>query len=153
MRAKMGNGFPKMGNSLPIAAVNGAGLSYEQAIAAALRQELGGTNKAIKTLVRWTGAHDRTVKNWLSGTAGPSGTHLIRLMRSSDIVFDAVLKLGGRAMVPTQINVAEARDLLKRAALLLRDDIVAEHRERHPAIAHPTPLECEDIGGCVEDHR
>jgi hypothetical protein len=123
MRPKMGNGIQKMGNSLPIAAVNGAGLSYEQAIAAALRQELGGTNKAIKTLTRWTGAHDRTVKNWLSGFAGPSSTHLVRLMRSSDIVFDAVLKLAGRDSVPTQIDVAEARDLLKRAALLLDEKI------------------------------
>lgn len=123
MRPKMGNGIPKMGNSLPIAAVNGAGLSFEKAIAAALRQELGGTNKAIKTLVRWTGAHERTVKNWLSGSAGPSSTHLIRLMRSSDIVFDAVLKLAARDREPTQINIVEARDLLRRAKLLLDEMI------------------------------
>ncbi|HEY1613982.1 MAG TPA: hypothetical protein VGF97_09860 [Rhizomicrobium sp.] len=119
MRPKMGNEIPKMGNSLPIAAVNGAGLSYEQTIAAALRQELGGTNKAIKTLVRWTGAHDRTVKNWLSGSAGPSGTHLIRLMRSSDIVFDAVLKLAGRDRDMASGQIAEAGELLKRAVRLL----------------------------------
>lgn len=119
MRPKMGNGIQKMGNSLPIAAVNGAELSYERAIAAALRQELGGTNKAIKTLVRWTRAHERTVKNWLSGSVGPSSTHLIRLMRASDIVFDAVLKLAGRDKDMASGQIAEAGELLKRAVRVL----------------------------------
>jgi hypothetical protein len=37
-----------------------------QAIAAALVQELGTTHhQAAKTAMRWTGAHERTVKNWL----------------------------------------------------------------------------------------
>lgn len=35
-------------------------------------------------------------RNWLSGAAGPSGAHLIDLMRSSDEVFEAVMKLAGR---------------------------------------------------------
>jgi hypothetical protein len=121
MRSKMGNGLPKMGNSLPMMAANGAGLSYEQAIAAALRQELGGTNKAIKTLVRWTGAHDRTVKNWLSGSAGPSSVHLIQLMRTSNIVLATVVRLAGRDKGTDAGRIAEANELLKRALALLEE--------------------------------
>lgn len=115
----MGNGLPKMGNSLPIAAADLTGMSYESVMAAALQQELRGTHKAIKTLIRWTGAHDRTVKNWQSGSAGPSSAHLIQLIRSSDEVFDAVLKMAGRDQVRTIRTVTEATELLKRALMLL----------------------------------
>lgn len=121
MSAKMGNEFPKMGNSLPLSAANAAGSSYEAAIATAVRQELGGSHQAIKTLMRRTGASARTAKNWLSGSTGPSGAHLVELMRSSDLVFEAVLKMAGRERALTSPRLAEARDLLKRVGLLLDD--------------------------------
>lgn len=62
MSAKMGNEFPKMGNSLPLSSANAAQSSYEAAIAAAVRQVLGGSHQAIKTLMRRTGASARTAK-------------------------------------------------------------------------------------------
>lgn len=121
MSAKMGNEFPKMGNSLPLSAANAADSSYEAAIATAVRQELGGSHQAIKTLMRRTGASARTAKNWLSGSTGPSGAHLVELMRSSDLVFEAVLRMTGRERALTSPRLAEARDLLKRVGLLLDD--------------------------------
>ena len=36
---------------------------------------------ATKTLMRWTGAGERTAKAWLAGISGLSGGHLISLLR------------------------------------------------------------------------
>jgi hypothetical protein len=65
-------------------------------IADALRHTLGDTRRAVKTAVRWTGASERTVKNWLAGVTGPSGEHLIDLIRESEAVAEAVLMTAGR---------------------------------------------------------
>jgi hypothetical protein len=122
MRTKMGNEFPKMGNSLPLSGAGWAGMSYEHAIALAVRRELGGSNRAIKTLMRRTGASARTAKNWLSGTTGPSGVHLVALMRSSDFVFDAVLRLADRKHASPNRRITEAKGLLRQAASLLESE-------------------------------
>ena len=121
MRAKMGNGFPKMGNSLPLSSLGPRETSYEAVVAAAIRRELGGSHRAIKTLIRRTGASPRTAKNWLAGATGPTGAHLVNLMRSSDSVFEAVLRMAGREQALTSPRVAEARELVRRAEALLGD--------------------------------
>jgi hypothetical protein len=41
------------------------------AIAYALRNQLGTTHQATKIVMGWTGAGERTVKNWLAGISGP----------------------------------------------------------------------------------
>jgi hypothetical protein len=71
-------------------------IAYATSIADALRTELGRSHRATKTLMRWTGASDRTAKNWLSGSYGPSGPHLIQLARESDTILATVLGLAGR---------------------------------------------------------
>jgi hypothetical protein len=119
MRAKMGNGLPKMGSSLPISAVDSVTASYELAISTALRSELGGSHQAIKTLMRWTGVSERTAKSWLAGSAGPSGAHLIALMSASELVFEVVLRLAGRNWPPTANSVPDATNLLRQAIALL----------------------------------
>ena len=121
MRAKMGNGFPKMGNSLPLSPLETPEASYEAMVAAAVRRELGGSHHAIKTLMRRTGASSRTAKNWLAGATGPTGAHLVALMRSSDLVFEAVLKMAGREQVLTGPKLIEARELTRRVEVLLGD--------------------------------
>ena|ERR1700722_8865811 len=118
MRAKMGNGFPKMGSQLPLSADTRAASSYETIIAAAIRAELGGSRRAIKTLMRRTGVSARTAKNWLSGTTGPTGAHLVELMRTSDHLFEAVLQMAGRNLDP-MAGATEASELMKRALSLL----------------------------------
>jgi hypothetical protein len=55
-----------------------------------------GEDRAIKTVMRWTGASERTVKGWLSGRSGPSGEHLIALLQNSDTLLERVLRLAGR---------------------------------------------------------
>jgi hypothetical protein len=125
MALKKGNGLPKRGKPLPFLS---ADTSYEQVISAALRQELGRTRYTAKTLMRWTGAGARTAKNWLAGSAGPSGVHLIALMRNSDAVLEAVLELAGRrdCTTPDKTSdfgerLAELRALLKSAIALTSD--------------------------------
>jgi hypothetical protein len=59
MRSKMGTVVPKMGTTVHLAADQAR---YREAVAAALRAELGPTHQAIKTAMRWTGASERTVK-------------------------------------------------------------------------------------------
>ena len=57
----------------------------------------------------WTGANEKTVKNWFSGTYGPSGVHLVALARHSDEVLFTFLSMAGREdlMVATKLEAAE----------------------------------------------
>ena len=64
--------------------------------------------------MRWTGASERTVKNWISASYGPTAEHLIELMRHSDTVFAVVLELAGR-------NETMATERLKRVKEELAD--------------------------------
>ncbi len=89
--------FPKMGKTFPDDDERKVDrLKYQMAIAAALKRELGGSHRAIKIVMRWTGVSERTAKNWLAGTHGPAGEHLVELMRNSNEVMAAVLSLAGR---------------------------------------------------------
>lgn len=90
-----GKSLPKMGKELPISRRQRSS-AYALEIAKALRTELGGSNRAIKTLMRWTHASERTAKCWLAGTSGPSGEHLLVLIRNSDAVMERVMALAGR---------------------------------------------------------
>ena len=96
MRIKMGTVVPKMGTFVHLI---DEPIDYRKAMAMALHEELGSTNRAIKMAMRWTGASERTVKYWLAGERGPSGHHLIALARHSDAVLFVVLALAGRHVV------------------------------------------------------
>jgi hypothetical protein len=89
--------------------------SYSLEIGKALRAELGGSHRAIKTLMRWTGASERTAKNWLAGAHAPSGCYLIILVRESNLVARTVFQLAGRLDYLNLIEVAAARDDLASA--------------------------------------
>lgn len=105
--------FPKMGNVLP-ARGNGPcdAQIYAATIGAALRDELGDTRRATKSLTKWTGASERTVKNWLAGSNGPSGSHLVEIMRHSSGVFAAVLVMSRREQNLAIENLVAAREIL-----------------------------------------
>jgi hypothetical protein len=101
----MGGGmsFPKKGNLFP------PGTSADKTgdqridprvfateIASALNGALGGTTAHVKIVAAWTGANERTVKNWFSGHCGPSGDHLITLIKHCDEVLSVVLLMADR---------------------------------------------------------
>jgi len=85
---------------------------YRKAISAALAAELGGAGRAAKDTMMWTGASERTAKNWISGTYGPAAEHLIELMRHSDTVLAVVLDLAGRNEAITSIRLGLVRNEL-----------------------------------------
>ena len=94
--------FPKKGKFLPTQEPYGANdarpsdeMKFAAEIASALEKTLQHGERRIKTIAGWTGANERTVKNWLSGKYGPCGTHLIVLMRCSDEVLNSVLSMAG----------------------------------------------------------
>lgn len=87
-------------------------LEFGALISVALRNDLGGTHHATKTIMRWTGASERSVKNWLAGTYGPSGVHLVQLARHSDEVFHLFLLMAGRKPLVTNISLIRLRSQL-----------------------------------------
>lgn len=97
--------FPKKGKSFPRyrgrggSDGNGGGppdeVNFVAEIASALEKMLRDGDIRIKTVAGWTGANERTVKNWVSGQYGPCGSHLIGLMRYSDEVLESVLSMVG----------------------------------------------------------
>lgn len=97
--------------------------SYATLIAQILRYELGNSHHALKTLMRWTGANERTAKNWLSGSNGPSGEHLLQLIRNSDVVFETVLRLADRKAVVSERKLDELRKSLQTMTELLSEVI------------------------------
>ena len=78
-------------------------------IASALRRSLGDSRAGVKTVASWTGANEKTVKNWFAGKYGPSGEHLVALARHSDEVLGTFLAMAGREnlMVATKLVTAE----------------------------------------------
>jgi hypothetical protein len=115
--------FPKKGKNFPGGFRTARqGPNYVTVVATCLRKELGDTHQAVKTVMKWTGANERTVKNWLGGRYGPNGEHLIRLFRHSDEVLDALLRLAGREEVTATPELVTVRKVLAQA--LLRIDLL-----------------------------
>ena len=99
---------------------------FADEINAALRRSLGDSRDGAKTVAAWTGAHEKTVKNWFSGKYGPSGEHLVALARHSDEVLGTFLSMAGREdlMVAIKLAVAEKaiKELLEAVRRLGGDD-------------------------------
>lgn len=119
--------FPKKGKSFPTNGINDGGSSASEAgfsteIAAALKRSLGTTHAAAKTAAAWTGANERTAKNWFSGRYGPSGEHLVALARNSDEVLHAFLGMAGRPDLIAAVKLAHleyaVEDLLATIRML-----------------------------------
>jgi hypothetical protein len=125
VRSETGKTLHQKGRLLPVCQGDGGDRErYAATLAAVLRTELGGTRAAAKTMMRWTSACERTAKAWLSGVSGPSGEHLIALMRNSDAVFALVLRLTGRVGGHGQDDLTVARRHLV-AALAALDSAAA----------------------------
>ncbi len=109
--------FPKMGKTFPNEDKQPIDRQeYQNAVAVALKRELGGSHRAIKTLMKWAGVSERTGKNWLNGTHAPSGENLVSLMRNSDEAMAIVLKLAERE---EQRCALQLNDLRERLVLLV----------------------------------
>lgn len=90
-------------------------IDYSDAIALALRADLGDTHRAVKTVMKWTGASEREVKNWLSGKSGPHGRYLIAILRYSDGALQTILAASRRLdlldhLLRSNGNITSGRD-------------------------------------------
>ena len=103
MLPKKGNKLHRQGNG------SETGVNFNLKIAEALRAELGSTHQAVKIVMHWTGASERAVKNWLAGSHGPSGGHLVALVQNSDTVLEAFLLMAGRNSQILSIRLADLR--------------------------------------------
>lgn len=102
------------GKELPLS--GGQSLSgghFAEVIAAALHRGFGDTRSAVKTVVTLTGANERAVRNWFDAKNGPSGEHLVDLIRHSDEVLEAVLMCCGRQELIAAHRIIDTRRELK----------------------------------------
>jgi hypothetical protein len=99
---KKGKSFPKKGKSFPKRGGDGGSnfspddRAFAMKIASALRSELEDRNSRAKLVAGWTGANERTVKNWIAGHYAPSGRNLVVLAQHSDRVLNAILSMAER---------------------------------------------------------
>lgn len=107
---------------------------FENAIARALKSELGSTHQAVKTVMNWTGASERTVKHWLAGTHGPSGPYLIALARHSDSVMMYFLTAAGRSSLLVGAELYQVRSRLSEAITAIDALCPALPQRRDPTI-------------------
>ncbi len=96
---KKGKSFPKTGKSFP---------------------KRGGDGSSDFSLDdHWTGANERTVKNWISGRYAPCGRHLVVLAQHSDQVLNAILLMADRQDRLLGGNVEDLkRKVLELAAII-----------------------------------
>lgn len=89
-------------------------------IAAALRRCLGDSRAGAKVVASWTGANEKTVKNWFAGRYGPSGEHLVSLTRHSDEVLGTFLALAGRQDLMVAVKLATAERAIEDLLIAVR---------------------------------
>jgi len=89
-------------------------------IAAALQRAAAESGLQIKTVAGWTGANERTVKNWFSGQYGPSGEHLLVLARHSHEVFKTMLAIMDRQDLLIALEFDEIEQRIERLTVLMK---------------------------------
>lgn len=127
-----GKPLPKTGNALHRAS-RVPKKEYELAIARALRSEFSSAKASVKTVMRWTGASERTVKGWFAGSFGPSAKHLVLLAASSEAVFACLLKLCGRPPIVQARQLAQVRDLMARTVQSIDSSLTDRAISSEPA--------------------
>ncbi|WP_188612945.1 hypothetical protein [Chelatococcus reniformis] len=111
--SKSGKVFPKGPGRVP------RPLSFATMISTALRTSLRGESSRIKTVALWTGANERTVKNWFTGCWAPSGDHFLGLAANSPAVLAAFLAAIHRNDCLVMADIEEARAKVAAALLAL----------------------------------
>lgn len=118
--------LPKKGIVFP----NGKNFGpYSTTVAYALKSQLGTSHRAVKIIMRWTGAGERTVKNWLAGVSGPNGQHLVELIRHSDEVLDVFLLMAGRQQIAAAKKLIDVRNKLAETIQQV-DELMGEGRPK-----------------------
>jgi len=115
--------FPKKGKSFQNGGKGGGSdfsiddHAFALKIASALKSELKDRNSRAKLVAGWTGANERTVKNWILGRYAPCGRHLVVLAQHSDQVLNTILLMAGRENLLVALKIED----LKQKVLELAD--------------------------------
>lgn len=127
--------FPKRGKFFPGGTAHAAGgsgphaASFAGEIAAALRRSAGTGGEGIKVVASWTGANEKTVKNWFSGRYGPRGEHLAALVQRSDEVLSTFLVMAGREDLMAVVKLAAAEKAIVELLEAVRSISQAEDKD------------------------
>jgi len=116
---KKGKFFPKENGYIEEIGNRTNGCFVEE-IASALKRSLGDSRAGVKTVAAWTGANEKTVKNWFSGVYGPRGAHLIALARHSDEVLATFLAMAGRENLMVAIKLVAAEEAIAELLVAVR---------------------------------
>jgi hypothetical protein len=123
-----GEELPKKGGKLPAQRTRQKqAQEFTEAISDALKEELA-RGSSIKTIMSWTGAGERTVKEWLAGSNAPRAFQLESLFRSSGAVYQRIMLRTGRQPVVTRHKLEAVRGQLSGLAEAL-DAALAEHEK------------------------
>lgn len=118
--------FPKKGKFFPNEngyAEEGQNLAdnwFADEIASALKRSLENSRAGAKVVASWTGANEKTVKNWFAGRYGPSGEHLVALARHSDEVLGIFLAMAGREGLMVGMKLAAAEQAIEELLAAVR---------------------------------
>jgi hypothetical protein len=118
--------FPEKGKFFPEEGGNGEHESdgvngdFAAVIRSSLKRSLGNSRAGIKTVTTWTGANKKTVKNWFQGKYGPSGKHLVDLIRHSDDVLETFLQMAGRQDLMVAMKLATAEHAIAELLVAVR---------------------------------
>lgn len=121
---KKGKSFPKNGDGNDNSYFNPDDRVFALRIASALKSELKDRNSRAKLVASWTGANERTVKNWILGRYAPCGRHLVVLAGHSDQVLDAILSMANRQDLLVARKVGDVRRKVLELAALIEDPSV-----------------------------
>jgi hypothetical protein len=75
----------------------------------------------VKTVAGWTGANERTVKNWFAGAYGPSGANLLILARHCDEVLEAMIVIMDRRELLVGYKISDMERRIRELADALGD--------------------------------
>jgi hypothetical protein len=98
----------------------GTEIGFASGIVAALHRSLGSTRGGVQTAAGWTGANEKTVKNWSARRYGRSGQHLIHLARHSDDVLSAFLEMAGRDHLLVGAKLVAAENAIAELLVAVR---------------------------------
>jgi hypothetical protein len=122
---KTGKSFPKKGKSFPKRDGDGGSnfnlddRAFAMKIALALKSELQDRSSRAKLVAGWTGASERTVKNWILGRYAPCGRHLVALAQHSDQVLSAILSMADRQDLLLARKVGDLRQKVFELAAII----------------------------------
>jgi hypothetical protein len=119
-------------------------------IALALKSELKDRNSRAKLIAGWTGANERTVKNWILGRYAPCGRHLVGLARHSDQVLNAILLMADRQDLLLARKVEDLRRrVLELAALMGGARSLSSVPDHAVGAVPPTARDYHDADGTL----